>query len=888
MKLTKRICVVLVAMAVLVSGFVLSGSAEFTEDNIEDILEYYMYPQYLSEDYQSYAVGASYTLSDGISAFMSDKGIIAADPSNSSNKVLSSGTHALSNEEGYFGYELSFSQEMISELALTMRIRSDKGIAKTLPKFAVSVSSYDENNAPVGENGMITPITVDFETGVVQYAKVSASDATAFNYFPVAGLSVNSGMWYTVTLVVDCNKGTYRFSIISDNGDSYESSAISLGEAELVGELSARYFSLPANAGSNNYIDNVEINRGTILRGDTTREEATAEALYNLAELAANEDIDLETELRIAAVYEVILESDYEPVYTKFFDEETVKKLYEGARDYVPQVKLRAYLNAVDEIDTTRSFRRRSNKIDEIAAIIENIESKHFAVEANSLYFIEQVKLAAAEYIDSMNSKIAEEVAELREDAAKEGISAEQLAAINAEIDKYNALPAEISKILNAYYAELADASKADTRLVKLEDDLEALLENYGSVRKIARSAVKAITECDELVVLVDTARANYKSEILELRKIKVDSEAFVDVMSSYDPDSMVYSYITSTYEELLSYLYVDTSYDYPTVYNYSDEFNSLVEKAEQIIANKDRFMNAVSAMTAANAGFSVQYENYLIASEFFNGTEIVIHSDVDANTINGFLVAKDKYFAKAEELKVTIDACESFIIAAGRANAATLYGTVIKELAAAKACVAEGTNVVDDYPGVKEAKETVAAVEVKLKNMEDGAKAYVSAVAAIEAKTSFAEKKAAVAAAYGLKASGNVVGYPGVSEANIALDKYSESIDVLEGNSKTLVESVAKLADNSLTLAERRELIIIAQNASKGAEPTYSGVSAAKERLAVYVQDYKANVAEINAEFNKQIVNSSSVAGAAVNQPKFYGVVEIIVKLAPVAALEA
>ena len=121
------------------------------------------------------------------------------------------------------------------------------------------------------------------------------------------------------------------------------------------------------------------------------------------------------------------------------------------------------------------------------------------------------------------------------------------------------------------------------------------------------------------------------------------------------------------------------------------------------------------------------------------------------------------------------------------------------------------------------------------------------------------------------------VTGVAGVAEANGALANYSAEIQILEGNCKTFIESVNMLDNENLSLAELRALIIIADGVKAGAEPTYDGVEKALKKLADAKAEYKATVEAINSAFSNEISKVSAVAGASVNQTRYYSANELI-----------
>lgn len=757
MKLTKRILVVLAAVAILASCFVFASSAEAATDNIEDILEYYDNPQYVLENFDALTVGDAYSYVKrddefGVKTeFVSSGALIAADPSAADNLVLSYTETEASNEDKPFGYVI-VPDEPSTKFVAIVRIRADKPENAAAMSFGFNVYATAANGAPVGENRLVSPLTLNFETGVVTYARASAVDASVFNYLPVNGVTVEAGKWYTVSFIMNCERATYSFSIQEDGEKAYNSVEVSLGDAALVEEFNAYFVSGPRSVGASSYIDDVNLFSGSFIRGSESRNEATTKALVELKALLETE-LDLETEVRIAEVFARLAETDFEPVAIEGVELEEAQELFSSAKDSVPATYEKAFVSEVTNIDASRSFSRRQKQI----------------------------------------------------------------------------------TLVEKYMASLS------------EDQLSL---NYD--------AVKA-----------------YKAEKRALDEIERDSLAYIAAIEEYDETSRVYSYILDSYDTLSSYSSRNGSY--PGVYECASTFSELEKKATEIRANVSAFRGGVAAMRA-NLDFASVYAGYVEATAVYK--DGVIHSDVDSNTVPGLVGDIAFYLEEQVRLTKIIEECEGFISAVNRASSAMYYATMKTELAVAELYLDDNIDeyvVEDEYPGIEEAKTNLIAVRSKVATLEAAAAAYVEAVAEISKQATFTEKRMAVEYAYALKESGNVIGIAGVAEANIALANADNLLEVLEGSSKTLIETVEKLGGTSLTLSERRELIMTAKNAYANAEPTYQGVSEAGNALSSYMQEYAAEVAAINASFSELVCNANTIAGAGINQSRFDGVIGVI-----------
>ncbi len=876
MKLTKRIIVLVAVFALFIACFAFPASAEFTEDNIEDILEYYNYPYYLSENYDSSDAG-SYVCSKTDAAYAS------LNVTTSGAEVIKDGQNGLlryinSDNMEYLGYSLVIDDEvtendMIGELVFSARIRADKASANSPSSFSLALYAYGPGGTPLGEGGLITPLKLDFASGNIHYAKVSAKDSAKFVSAKIPGYTLNSDAWYNVEFIVNCENGTYNFTVTPDSGAAYESTSISLGDAEFINELIASFSSLPTNSGSVNYIDNIDFYRGTFVRHGISRDVATAKALSDIAETLLVDELDLETQIRIAKVYETIVNSDYVPINTDEFTLFEVRLLYENAVEFIPATYTRAFCEEAASIDTGRSYSRRLKQV----ALIES----YVEIMNDEARFEELSIAAVAKMREDINKYIDDYIKELDAEAEDPDLSEEDIADIAEERALYVQMKREAGDMIDLF--DLAESeSFFENMYQKFEDEYDIL----GFVDE----AKFAIEDNTSMVTELKTAKIKLADEKLLLERVKSESELFISYMKDFNPelrDLGAMQDLCNMIENNCSLR--DNSYKYaelsPNVYDYDILYRELKAKLAAITANVDAFKEQVAIMSDSTKKFYEVEAAYNAASLVYNNG--AIHPDVDLNTISGIESDIEFYITTREYINTVIAACDRFIASVDSAAESAekrLYETAKDAITEAKGYLtADADLLIKDYDeadSVVAAKEKIASVEEAIAAMEAAAAEYISAVAKIsevDAKTAYSEYKSAIEAAIALSDDGNIMGIDGVAEANMSLSDHEAILDSYETNSKLLVDSVSSLKNEELTLQERYALIAAASAVSDKAHTGYSGVSDAKNKLETYKAQYLEDVQALNNAVKTATVNASVCAEASINQSRLADVVEVL-----------
>jgi len=893
MKLTKRILVAAVMLAIFVSAFVFTSSAEFTADNIEDILEYYPedYPKYVKENFNSQKTGIyDYCAPlDSVSGpslvstqLMTDFCAVVTDPENAKNGYL---THtylavndAANTEAKYFGYHFTLT-ENITEMVFTTKIYVDRNGARELPSYSLVMSSYDEYGVPVGEASLVTALTVDFEAKEIYYAIPNVNDPTKFDMTLVSGaeLAVEEDAWYTVSIIVDSKAGAYKFSIQSDNDELYESPDISLGALNSISGIYSAFKTFPVSSGVVCSFDDIEFYRGTFFRGDEDLYEMTVNALYNISELIKNEELDFATRLRIISVYDKLFAGGFEPSSTNKFQKHEVVALYEEALAYIPATYTEIFCAEVEGIDSAKSYSRREIKIAELSEYIT------YELINDEAFYIASIDDALSKIGSDFASKIDEAIAELDKELLESGLTEEKIAELTAKREKMLADKESALKAIRDYKELLMKSEKPDERLEQLTETLWNISYDYNVSSDALYDNINVITVGEDFLNKLRTAFDAYNAEIAALKKVEEDSKAFIAYMQTYDPANRNYAYIMGAYADVLKIEKRDNSYKYSyenpsdpeSVYCYIPEYERLVKKVMEINASVKQFTDGVLKMQDAN--FNVKFnEGYLSAKEVYNDGKI--HEAVDVTTVEGLPAAIAKYLEIEATFSVTIGACENFIMKVEEARFHTLYETKKAAVTIARNLWNSDANINQYYPGVKEANDALILMEAEILTLEKDYSDYIAAVNAINAEMSFYTKQAAIDKALSLQEKGNKIGLnDALKAANDALASFRAEIKVLEGNSKTFVETVAKLNNSSLTLKERRELIITAERVKAGVEPSYNGVKEALGAIENYKSQYKANAEAINNAFFNEVVTAASVTGASANQSRYYPVIEVI-----------
>ena len=426
-------------------------------------------------------------------------------------------------------------------------------------------------------------------------------------------------------------------------------------------------------------------------------------------------------------------------------------------------------------------------------------------------------------------------------------------------------------KYINETYAQAFDNAASKINPAATYDERVAYLDTlafYDGKLPAAANLNGAAGITADLEAKVIAARAAYAEETATLATVKAQSDAFLALIADYDDTNKDYTYVTEFLTEASDAKYAKRDATYAGIAAANEIYAGLVAKAERMIADVSAFVTAVEKMEAATT-FGPLFLAYVDANASYMkyGTAAVINPDLDNATKTGLSDKIAFYESKVDTILATALICDEFNRIIKEATISSYYTTRVAEIAEATEVRAQFGEYEMDYPGLTESVATYETFKAAIDASKNAVEAYINAVNAIATKTTFAEKKAAINAALAFKAEGDVLGAEGVVEANIALTAAEAEINFLEGSSTTLIALVEQIKA-ATTLAEKRDLIHLANISAANAEDTYTGVTAAKADLATEIAAFEAAVAAANAALESAINNAQAIVssvGAAI-----------------------
>lgn len=837
MKFAKKFFVVLMAMALLVTCLAISSSAtaDFTADNIEDVIEYHKYQTYMIETFENYevtffdeyeeAVIDGYTYVDdgrvdlkNVFSF-SESGKDSMDyavETDGDNKVLK----ITNKTNNVIDYTAKFN-EATDKLVISVRVKTNDFVTENNSvngsKFSI-VLQVENPAAEVDTTPTLTMFAMDcrdtenMKFTFCEYTK-SGEDHIYSENAVVSNIAPALDKWYQIDAVFDFEAEKYSVDIESEDGVTGGIDGKSLGT--LTGAKGVRLImnDVVGKTGTVTYLDNVFVYQGSFVRDVENKDAATSAAIINLNALANAEGTSLEDRVRIADVYKEL-----------FGEEEN------GGLEYIPTEP------------------QEPNEAEGVPGVLgtPNYEQVKAILDSHQAYMNSTYAEALITYVDSLKSL--------------------------------------------TYYDKIKMAGKhydGDNIKGYIDRFVEWFYENGQMKAEVANLELDGLTA--EVVAEITRAKTIYDAEQDVIETIEDESNAFGKLLMSFDPDNKDYNYITEQYETLSIFVKRDGTFKFAeengiakenikfaTIADGETIYTALGTKKAEIEANVANFIAIVDKMSAEpvpQQGFAALYAAYIESIPAYNGG--IIHKGLDNSTYSGLSEKIALYNVRCSYVEERVALSNEFISIVNAANASTYYPTIKSQLSNAAPYLAN-LSVEFEYAGVTEARATYDALLAKVATLESDAGKYLAAVNAIDMNAAYSALKPAVDSALTLEADGAVLGYPGVTEANIKLAEAEAKVKSLEGNSATLIAAVEQLKAAN-TLAERRELIFVANAAQAKAEATITGVAAAKTELASQVAKFDADVAAANAALVAAVEGACDVASFAAPTAGMYKNADIV-----------
>ncbi len=768
MKLAKKIAVVLLALALLVSSSVLFASAEFTEDNIEDVLEYYCTSTFVLEDLNTAdAQGV-------VEALEFSQHSVVADPDNGENFLW----YIVPQDMRHANLVMPFAETPVDTLVLSTKVMlgapDDDGDAQTVekaPKLNFTVRTHEES----GLYQTSAVLTIDCQAGEIRYFSYD-SETGKIDKANVLELEPVYNSWYELDFVFDFSKSVYSFAL-KNGDDTVEISNIPVGSFAYASEV--RMF-LEESRLAKMWIDGIKLYEGSFIR-DTDESGKNAKAIEYLKELNefSKGNLDIATKLRIAEVYKILLiEKGFTP-NEGIDDYDVVLALIEEDKAYINRAYMDAILAYVGAIDATKTYAER------------------------------------VEYL--------------------------------VTVDSYNSLlPTDEAEFL------LLDGMDADS------------------------------------YALVNAARLALETERANLLNIETGSKAYIAKAGEYNASNKDYTYMTGFLRDLLAIEHVDISY--PGVADVKAGTHTALDNKIKLIdsvvnsfvTRVDRMQQIVAAVPENEVcGDSFEELYYKLYNDYKDGDNVVkgakslynggvIYSGLDNSTYPGLSEKIGLYLAQFDYINARVASTERFLSAIRLAKSATQYNIILEKVEEAAKYIDDDLSeytVEEKYEGVAQAKEDYLDLVQLLKDLENNSKKYVAEVEKVKAAMDkgYNALKAAVSAALAVKDKGDYTGMEGIKEANIALSNAQAVIECYEGYSKILIDSVAALQAQGLSISERRALIVAANDAKAESTDEITGVTDAKTKLDSAITKYNSDIAAANAAYGDAMVKGTAISSAVV-----------------------
>ena len=782
MKTLKRFLVGLLVVACFVSCFALTSSAasDFTADNIEDVLEYYIFTDYLHEDANG-VVGEKYVLDSSAAKNVSCNFAASStyqpvvDGSSEDTYIQLKNTSFLNRQ-----YTVNMSAANSENFVVSLKFKTSDAKSLGDGKDHGTVLTFNFNVNNPSDSFKPKPTINFFEMNCSGKELVNTEDGTSYvdsefkfktleynaetnSYDLVAidGIKPELDTWYQIDAVYNFKDGYYTLRIVAEDGTEYNSEEKSLGtlESAITAYVRVKDEKRTVNGisldttGTYACFDNVYFYDGTFIRDTANKNSETAKALLNLDKLAKAEGTSLEDRIRIADVYNEVINNFNYVVDDSNADKEEVNAICENAKnDYIYSTYAEALITYAGQIDVSKGYYERIDKINRIAIFDDLIPS----VE-EEIVVTPGLDESDVEAILSAKDAFNKEVFEIDQTRIQSQAFIEFIVGYDQNNKDYNYIKAQCEA------AELFSKRAQDYKYVLTPGETEEDVI-YATVA----DAEAKFNELTNKFAAIESNIATFLNAVKTLEPVPQPTVGFKAIYDAYNLASSVYADGT-----------VHPDLDPSTYPGLGDSIALYLEREAYVL---DRVAQS---------------------------TEFISLIDKASNAVY-------------------------YITILGELDKAMVY--IDDDI--------ENYSVENEFAGVVEARAKYDELRAKLAFDLANANAYITACNAIKTAQGYSAKLAAVEAANALKATGNIVGIEGVKEANIILSEAEGEINRLQNYSATLIDTVAKLREAKTLSERRELIAIgnrCVGNVETSISGVTEAQSAFAELVAKYNSDVSA-----------------------------------------------
>lgn len=770
MKLTKKILMGIVAVALLVSCFAFSTSAEAPTrpvDNIESLLEYRDLSTYLIENYENYEDGAFAFISKSsdlvdkdVFTFVMSEGATEEIKLVGENKLLSI-TNSSSSPVGY-KFLAESEDDMLPRIVMSFDFKSGDGtvggsdvvVLATLCDYFDDVPLFAANLS--GEEKSFTYAT--YNSDRVTYSTATADVAPALN------------TWYTANIVYDLVNGKLAISVRSE-GEEVFSHVDEISSTAGIDSIRF-YFKNAEEETGVTFIDNFTAYDGSFLRDVTDPENALADILIALDAYAKDPLTPIAEKLEISEKYLAF-----------YVGEDASYVVPEGIKNYekmlavvadVPAFRNRtladAFVASVDTLVKTEGYyaqiEYRDTVVDEYYAMYDSDDASDYESEAgmtdkydDDLTYAEAIVKARRDY-EGVNERLAE-VRQYSENFAKQIEEGYNSDSKNYEVmvSKYNLLSLSVSKIdlgykysdvnPNTKYPTLADAYAEylalEAKIKSIENDVKAFVPAVLAMEITEAESVSA--ENPYLTVNFESLYENY----LIANSLYKNGT----VNANLDPATFVSSEINLP--------------------NIIAEFEAKKEYVDARIAECNTFLSIINGADASTYFVTVVSELERAALYFDSDKEYSLEK------FEGVEEAVALYAQLLLRVEKNRTDAAKYIAAVGEIDLEAGYVALRAKVDAAVLLQADGSVI--GIEGVEAADVKLAQALSKVETLEGYSKTLISSVASLKNAKTLAERRALIFTALSVKDEAETA-ISGVNAAKTALNseiqKYNAEVEAL------------------------------------------------------------------------------------------------------------
>lgn len=729
MKITKKIFLVLLAVAIFVPCLLFSVSAEDTFNaeginDIEDIMEYYDLPDYLADNYENGTWNTDY--------YSGSNSSVVEDPLDPANKVLK-----VTGKNNSYG-----SASETDKLVVSFNLYID---AVTTGEYKLDIKMKDANG--VETTTFNTIFSANYKTKKFQYSVWDSTinnNAGGFVLRDFEGIAPEAGKWYKIVIFFNAAEGQYNFKISGDGEQTWNYSDVcSLGNVK-----SMSRFELKTNFSGRSgkiliYLDEVEVYCGTFERSPSNKNNITAQTLLDLDALYNADGTDLATKVRIANVlYQLIDKYGYVPADTTP-ELDAVKAVIAKAPEYINYAFANEFVSRAGQFDPTFTY---YEKLDFIAGIeyYNDVLPEDTALEGTpgiDAILAEAVKAARVVYLS--------EIEKCAQIAADSDAFIKAMYAYDAECKDFDGYLKSFADTVAGY--TMIDATYAEDVEGVTEFDMTDALASYAEFKakydKLSGAAASFISGASDMKSALEAMNASKKGEDAYENAFEVLYKGYLLANSVYNGGDIDENLDESTYAELaaLFSVYLENEDSVVAEMALCDQFNDIMKKAKiatYYTAIKEHLALAEPLVNEVRTKYVGIEESLALYAALTNVTEG--NEDASAAYIAAVAeIGKDGFAEKAfVERKAAVDA--------------------------ALALKAEGD--VLGIEGVKEANVILSKASAEIDALVGYSESLIYFVGEIEATESLSQRRALIKEAM-VAADRSEPTYQGVADAKEALE---------------------------------------------------------------------------------------------------------------------